>query len=58
MKEEYKCTNYPSDLTDRHWEKIEEFFPSGNKSKYHNRNLVEAVMRTSSYSGKKKKHTF
>jgi putative transposase len=44
MKEEYKRTNYPSDLTDRHWEKIEEFFPSGNKSKYHKRNLAEAVM--------------
>jgi putative transposase len=44
MKKEYKRTNYPSDLTDRQWEKIEKFFPSGNKSKYHKRNLVEAVM--------------
>jgi hypothetical protein len=40
MKKEYKRTNYPSDLMDRQWEKIEEFFPSGNKSKYHKRNLV------------------
>ena len=44
MKNEYKRTNYPSDLTDKQWEKIEHFFPSGNKSKYHKRNLVEAVM--------------
>lgn len=44
MKNEYKRTNYPSDLTDKQWEKIEKFFPSGNKSKYHKRNLVEAVM--------------
>ena len=44
MKKEYKRTNYPSDLTDKQWEKIAPFFPSGNKSKYHKRNLVEAVM--------------
>ena len=44
MKNEYKRTNYQSDLTDKLWEKIEHFFPSGNKSKYHKRNLVEAVM--------------
>ena len=44
MKNEYKRTNYSSDLTDKQWEKIEEFFPSVNKSKYHKRNLVEAVM--------------
>ena len=44
MKNEYKRTNYPSDLTDKQWEKIKQFFPSGNKSKYHKRNLVEAVM--------------
>ena len=28
MKSEYKRTNYPSDLTDKQWEKIEHFFPS------------------------------
>ncbi len=44
MKSEYERTNYPSDLTDKQWEKIENFFPSGNKSKSHKRNLVEAVM--------------
>ena len=44
MKAEYKRTGYPSDLTDEQWEKIAEFFPSGNKSKHHKRNLVEAVM--------------
>ena len=44
MKAEYKRTNYPSDLTDKQWEKIAEFFPSGNKSKHHKRNLVEATM--------------
>lgn len=44
MKAEYKRTTYPSDLSDGEWEKIAEFFPSGNKSKYHKRNLVEAVM--------------
>ena len=44
MKEEYKRTGYPSDLIDEQWNKIAEYFPSGNKSKYHKRNLVEAVM--------------
>ena len=44
MKNEYKRTNYPSDLTDKQRKKIEHFFPSGNKSKYHKRNLVKAVM--------------
>lgn len=44
MKNEYKRTNYPSDLTDKQRDKIAQFFPSGNKSKYHKRNLVEAVM--------------
>lgn len=34
MEKEYKATNYASDLTDKQWEKIKEFFPSGNKSKY------------------------
>ena len=44
MKAEYKRTNYPSDLSDREWEKIKEFFPAGNKSKYDKRNQVEAVI--------------
>ena len=35
MKKEYQATNYESDLTDEQWEAIKEFFPSGNKSKYH-----------------------
>ena len=42
MKKEYQATNYKSDLTDKQWEAIKEFFPSGNKSKYHKRSLVEA----------------
>ena len=42
-KIEYKHTGYPSDLTDEQWKKIEHFFPTGNKSKYNKRNLVEAV---------------
>ena len=37
MKKEYQATNYESDLTDKQWEAIKEFFPSGNKSKYHKR---------------------
>ena len=44
MKKEYQATNYESDLTDKQWEAIKEFFPSGNKSKYHKRSLVEAVL--------------
>ena len=44
MRAEYKRTGYPSDLTNEQWEKIAEYFPSGNKSKHHKRNLVEAVM--------------
>jgi putative transposase len=43
-KIEYKPTNYPSDLTDKQWEKIAEFFPNGNKSDIHKRSLVEAVL--------------
>ena len=43
MKKKYQATNYESDLTDKQWEAIKEFFPSGNKSKYHKRSLVEAV---------------
>jgi putative transposase len=41
---EYKSTNYPSDLTDRQWDKIKEFFPTGNKSVVNKRSLVEAVL--------------
>ena len=44
MKKEYQATNYESDLTDKQWEAIKEFFPSGNKSKYHKRSLVEEVL--------------
>ena len=44
MKKEYQATNYESDLTDKQWEAIKEFFPSGNKSKYHKRSSVEAVL--------------
>ena len=31
-------------MTDKQWEAIKEFFPSGNKSIYHKRSLVEAVL--------------
>ena len=41
---EYKPTNYPSDLTDKQWEAISEFFPNGNRSEVHKRSLVEAVL--------------
>jgi putative transposase len=41
---EYKLTHYPSDLTDKQWKKISEFFPVGNKSTVHKRSLVEAVL--------------
>ena len=44
MKKEYQATNYKSDLTDKQWEAIKEFFPFGNKSKYHKRSFVEAVL--------------
>ena len=43
-KIEYKPTNYPSDLTDREWSIIEYFFPVGNKSVWHKRSLVNAVL--------------
>ncbi|MDE5855041.1 MAG: transposase [Ruminococcus sp.] len=32
------------DLTDSQWKKIEKYFPSGNKSHYHKRSLVETVL--------------
>jgi len=41
---EYKPTNYPSNLTDKQWAKIEEYFPMGNKGATHKRSLVEAVL--------------
>ena len=41
---EYKATNYPSNLTDAQWERIEIFFPMGNKGEIHKRSLVEAVL--------------
>ena len=43
MKKEYQATNYESDLTDKHWEAIKEFFPSGNKNKYHKRSLERVL---------------
>jgi putative transposase len=42
-KIEFKPTNYPSDLTDKEWALIEPFFPTGNKSMWHKRSLVDAV---------------
>ena len=48
MKKEYEATNYESDLTDEQWEEIKEFFPSGNKSKYHKRSLVEKAKEITS----------
>ena len=44
MTIEYKPTKYQSDLTDAQWEEIKDFFPVGNKSGYHKRSLVEAVL--------------
>jgi len=41
---EYRPTGYPSDMTDAQWEKISEYFPTGNKSEIHKRSLVEAVL--------------
>ena len=43
-KIEYISTNYPSDLTDKEWSIIEGFFPVGNKSAWHKRSLVNAVL--------------
>jgi putative transposase len=40
---EFNPTNYPSDVTDEEWKIIESFFPSGNKSKWHKRALINAV---------------
>jgi putative transposase len=41
---EYKPTGYPSDLTDKEWENISEYFPDANASEVHKRSLVEAVL--------------
>lgn len=41
---EYIPTNYPSDLSDEQWIEIESFFPVGNKSDWHKRSLVNAVL--------------
>lgn len=43
-KLKYTPTNYPSDLTDKEWSLIEGYFPYGNKSGYHKRTLVNAVL--------------
>ena len=40
---EFNPTNYPSDLSDKEWELIEDYFPIGNKSEHHKRSLVDAV---------------
>jgi putative transposase len=45
MKEiKYIPSNYPSDLTNKEWAQIEPYFPLGNKSKWHKRSLVNAVL--------------
>jgi len=43
-KTEFIPTNYPSDLTDKEWEIIEGYFPLGNRSEWHKRSLVNAVL--------------
>lgn len=43
-KIEYTPTNYPSDLTDKEWGIIESYFPVGNRSEWHKRSLVNAVL--------------
>ena len=43
-KLEFVPTNYPSDLSDKEWSIIESFFPVGNKSDWHKRSLVNAVL--------------
>jgi len=45
MKEiEFIPTDYPSDLTEKEWMIIKPFFPLGNKSAWHKRSLVNAVL--------------
>ena len=41
---EFIPTKYPSDLTDKEWSIIEPFFPLGNKSNWHKRSLINAVL--------------
>jgi len=41
---EFVPTNYPSDLTDKEWNLIKEFFPQGPNSTHHKRSLVNAVL--------------
>ncbi len=41
---EFVPTNYPSDLTDKEWELIAEFFPQGPNSEHHKRTLINAVL--------------
>ena len=41
---EFIATSYPSDLTDKEWMLIEKYFSIGNKSKWHKRSLVNAVL--------------
>ena len=41
---EYIPTNYPSDLTDKQWESISEYFPQGPNSEHHKRSLINAVL--------------
>ena len=41
---EFTPTNYPSDLTDKEWMFIEAFLSIGNKSKWHKRSLINAVL--------------
>jgi len=37
-------TSYPSDLTDKQWEQIAEYFPQGPNSDHHKRSLINAVL--------------
>jgi putative transposase len=41
---EFVPTNYPSDLTDREWQIVEPLLPVGNKSKWHKRSQINAVL--------------
>ena len=41
---EFKPTGYPSDLTDKQWEQIANFFPQGPNSEHHKRSLINAVL--------------
>jgi len=41
---EFIPTEYPSDLTDNEWKVIEPLIPVGNKSSWHKRSLVNAVL--------------